>query len=97
ILLGAAFVYFFIPDYLFTALSTFNWMTWIAPKNKNLAFVTGSTIGVGFNPITTFDWSVINYASPLVIPFFATAKQYADTVVGAIILLILFYTNYQYT
>ncbi|KAK9384903.1 OPT oligopeptide transporter protein-domain-containing protein [Lipomyces mesembrius] len=96
ILLGAAFVYFFIPDYLFTALSTFNWMTWIAPKNKNLAFVTGSTIGVGFNPITTFDWSVINYSSPLVVPFFATANQYAGTVVGAIILLILFYTNYQY-
>ncbi|KAK9238778.1 OPT oligopeptide transporter protein-domain-containing protein [Lipomyces kononenkoae] len=97
ILLAAAFVYFFIPDYLFTALSTFNWMTWIAPKNKNLAFVTGSTIGTGFNPWTTFDWSVINYSSPLVVPFFTIANQYAGTVVGAVVLLILYYTNFKYT
>ncbi|KAK9343982.1 OPT oligopeptide transporter protein-domain-containing protein [Lipomyces starkeyi] len=97
IILGAAFVYFFIPDYLFTAVSNFNWMTWIAPKNKNLAFVTGSKIGVGFNPISTFDWSVINQATPLVIPFFSSANQFAGTVAGAVILLIMYYTNYKYT
>ncbi|KAK9242757.1 OPT oligopeptide transporter protein-domain-containing protein [Lipomyces tetrasporus] len=97
ILLAFSFVYFFIPDFLFTALSTFNWMTWIAPNNKNLAFVTGSKIGAGFNPIASFDWSVLNYASPMVVPFFTYANRYAGMVVAAIVLLILYYTNFQYT
>ena len=29
----ASFFWFFLPGYLFTALSTFSWVTWIAPKN----------------------------------------------------------------
>ena len=41
-------LYFWIPDYLFQALSTFNWMTWIKPDNQNLAVITGS-VG-GFEP-----------------------------------------------
>ncbi|KAK7205942.1 OPT oligopeptide transporter protein-domain-containing protein [Myxozyma melibiosi] len=97
ILLAITFVYFFIPDYLFTALSTFNWMTWIAPNNKNLAFVTGSKIGVGFNPIPSFDWSVINYANCLVVPWFTTANQYLGSVLGALICLGLYYSNYKWT
>ncbi|KAK9472935.1 OPT oligopeptide transporter protein-domain-containing protein [Dipodascopsis tothii] len=97
ILLAGSFVYFFIPDYLFTALSTFNWMTWIAPTNKNLAFVTGSKIGAGFNPIPSFDWSVINYATPQVLPFFTYANKYFGAVVGAIVMLIMYYTNYKFT
>jgi hypothetical protein len=53
------FVYYWFPGYLFTALSTFNWMTWIAPNNPLLALLTGSETGLGlFNPITTFDWNV---------------------------------------
>ena len=55
---GSMFLYYWIPGYLFTALSQFNWMTWIAPKNFTLAIVTGSNLGLGFNPITTFDWNV---------------------------------------
>ncbi|KAK9466093.1 OPT oligopeptide transporter protein-domain-containing protein [Lipomyces arxii] len=97
ILLAVSFVYFFIPDYLFTALSTFNWMTWIAPKNKTLAYVTGSTAGVGFNPLPTFDWAVINYATPMVLPFFTSANQYIGTIIGAVIVLILVYTNSKFT
>ncbi|KAK9475590.1 oligopeptide transporter 2, partial [Lipomyces japonicus] len=97
ITLAASFLYFFVPDYLFTALSTFNWMTWIAPKNKNLAFITGSTIGFGFNPITTFDWSVINQNSPLVVPFFTVANRYAGQIVGGLTLIILYYTNYKFS
>ncbi|KAK9460478.1 OPT oligopeptide transporter protein-domain-containing protein [Lipomyces oligophaga] len=97
ILLAASFIYFFIPDYLFQALSTFNWMTWIAPQNKNLAFVTGYKIGFGFNPIASFDWSVINYATPLVLPFFTTANQFAGTCVAGLTLLILFYTNVKFS
>ncbi|KAK9464220.1 OPT oligopeptide transporter protein-domain-containing protein [Lipomyces oligophaga] len=97
ILLWASLIYFFVPDYLFEGLSTFNWMTWIAPNNKNLAFVTGSLIGAGFNPIVTFDWSVINYSSCLVVPFYVTANRFFGCVMGGIVLLILYYTNYKYT
>ncbi|KAK9465643.1 OPT oligopeptide transporter protein-domain-containing protein [Lipomyces arxii] len=39
---GIMFVLFWLPNYLFTALSTFNWMTWNAPKNVNLAYPAGS-------------------------------------------------------
>ncbi|KAK9451585.1 OPT oligopeptide transporter protein-domain-containing protein, partial [Limtongia smithiae] len=97
ILLAVAFVYFFIPDYLFTGLSSFAWIAWAAPNNKNVAFVTGSTVGLGYNPWPTFDWSVINYATPLVRPFFSYINQYIGALVGGIILLIIFYSNLKYT
>ncbi|KAF7532472.1 hypothetical protein G7054_g7913 [Neopestalotiopsis clavispora] len=72
------FVYYWFPGYLFTALSTFNWMTWIAPENFTLAILTGSSLGLGlFNPITTFDWNVATSSyAPLAMPFFATCTQY---------------------
>ncbi|TVY45580.1 Oligopeptide transporter [Lachnellula subtilissima] len=38
------FVYYWLPGFLFTALSTFNWMTWIDPKNVTLAILTGSSL-----------------------------------------------------
>lgn len=41
------FIYYWLPGYLFTALSTFNWMTWIAPNNLTLAILTGSSLGLG--------------------------------------------------
>ncbi|KAK9468751.1 OPT oligopeptide transporter protein-domain-containing protein [Lipomyces arxii] len=97
ILLACSFLYFFIPNFLFTALSTFNWMTWIAPTNKNLAFVTGSRLGVGFNPIATFDWAVINFSSPLVVPFFSVVNMYFGAIIGALVLLGMYYSNYLYT
>ncbi|KAK9452716.1 OPT oligopeptide transporter protein-domain-containing protein [Dipodascopsis uninucleata] len=97
ILLAASFLYFFIPDYLFTAISTFNWMTWIAPQNKNLAFVTGTSTGVGINPIPSFDWAMINYANPLIIPFYSFINTYLGTFIGAIVLLALYYSNVNYS
>ena len=36
-----SFVWFWVPNFLFGALRAFNWMTWIAPNNFNLAAVTG--------------------------------------------------------
>ncbi|KAK9464219.1 OPT oligopeptide transporter protein-domain-containing protein [Lipomyces oligophaga] len=95
--LAVSFVYFFLPDYLFTALSTFNWPSWIAPNNNNVAMVMGSKAGVGVNPIATFDWSVINYSYPLIVPFYTILNRYAGTVIGAVIIIIMVYTNYHYT
>ncbi|KAK9243650.1 OPT oligopeptide transporter protein-domain-containing protein [Lipomyces tetrasporus] len=89
IVMWGTLVYFFIPDYLFTALSTFNWMTWIAPNNKHLAFITGSYIGLGINPISTFDWSVVNQSSPLVVPFYTVVNRYLGMLVAALTLAVI--------
>ncbi|KAK9452717.1 OPT oligopeptide transporter protein-domain-containing protein [Dipodascopsis uninucleata] len=97
IALCVSFTFYVIPDYLFKALSTFNWMTWIAPQNKTLAFVTGSKIGLGFNPITTFDWAVINYSTPLILPFFVSLNAYIGTILGGLVVAAIYFSNYMYT
>ncbi|RDW82268.1 OPT-domain-containing protein [Coleophoma cylindrospora] len=91
----AMFFYYWLPGYLFTALSTFNWMTWIAPENFTLAILTGSSLGLGlFNPITTFDWNTAtsSYAA-LSQPFFATFTMYIGSIIGGCIILGIYYTN----
>ncbi|OAA57545.1 Tetrapeptide transporter, OPT1/isp4 [Niveomyces insectorum RCEF 264] len=96
---AAMFVYYWLPGYLFTALSTFNWMTWIAPHNVTLAILTGSSLGLGlFNPVTTFDWNVAtsSYAA-LAQPFFSTCTMYCGSVLGAFIILGIYYANMSYT
>ena len=89
------FFYYWLPGYLFTALSTFNWMTWIDPSNKTLAILTGSSLGLGlFNPITTFDWNIATSSyQALALPFFSTATQYAGAILGALIILGIYYSN----
>ncbi|KAK9465336.1 OPT oligopeptide transporter protein-domain-containing protein [Lipomyces arxii] len=97
ITLGLSFCWFFFPAYIFRALSYFNWITWIAPKNFNLAVICGSMLGLGFNPITTFDWSIVNYTNPLVVPFFSILNNYVGVFAGAFIVLAMYWTNYSYT
>ena len=58
---GGMFVYYWFPGYIFSALSFFNWITWIAPNNLNLAVVTGSICGMGLNPLPTFDWNMLRF------------------------------------
>jgi OPT family small oligopeptide transporter len=92
---AAMFVYYWLPGYLISALSTFNWMTWIAPQNFTLAILTGSLLGLGlFNPITTFDWNVAtsSYAA-LSQPFFSTFHMYISSMLGGLIILGIYYSN----
>jgi hypothetical protein len=63
-------VYYWIPDQFFQALRLFNWMTWISPDNKNLAIVTGSYGGMGFNPWSSWDPNTSG-SSVMQSPFFA--------------------------
>jgi len=68
IALACSFLWYWMPGYLFTALSVFNWVCWIAPNNivVNQLFGTLSGLGMG---VLTFDWSMIAYVgSPLVTP-----------------------------
>lgn len=92
------FFYYWLPGYLFTALATFNWMTWIAPKNYNLAVITGSSLGLGVNPWPTFDWNTATSSyQALAQPFYVVGTQYIGSVIGFFIIVGMFYTNYAYT
>lgn len=93
-----AFVYYWLPSYLFEALSFFNWLTWTSPKNFNLAAITGSISGLGLNPIPSFDWAVLNYNTPLEVPFYSQANLYVGSLIaGFVIIPGLYWTNYKWT
>lgn len=49
--------YFFFPGFIFSAMSYFSWITWIAPNNATLDTVCGFIGGMGLNPWPTFDWN----------------------------------------
>ncbi|KAH8659988.1 oligopeptide transporter protein [Xylariales sp. PMI_506] len=94
IVFSAMFVYFWLPDFIFPALSYFAWMTWIAPNNFNLNMITGSYYGMGFNPISTWDWNIISVVSaPLAYPFFAFTQQFLGVLLGGLIIIALWYSN----
>lgn len=90
------FVYFWIPNFLFTGLHSFNWMTWIAPNNFNLAMVTGYYGGMGYNPWATFDWNVAG-SGALVTPFFSAIQQYGARVLSGLIIIAMYYTNFYWS
>jgi OPT family small oligopeptide transporter len=85
-------VYYWIPNQFFQGIRLFNWMTWPAPNNFNLAVVTGSYGGMGFNPISTLDPNASG-ANVMDAPFFAQLQQYAMRVVSGIIIMIMYYSN----
>jgi hypothetical protein len=88
------FVYFWFPAYIIRAMSYFNWMTWIAPDNVNLAAVTGSVGGLGLNPFPTWDWSqFIIFGDPLILPFYSTFNGFLGALIAAPIVLTFWYTN----
>jgi OPT family oligopeptide transporter len=61
-------IWHWVPGYLFTALSFFNWVCWIAPNNVAINALFGTNTGLGMG-IFTFDWSMIAFiGSPLVTP-----------------------------
>ncbi|KAK0609299.1 Sexual differentiation process protein isp4 [Lasiodiplodia hormozganensis] len=90
------FCYFWFPNYIFQALSYFNWMSWIAPDNLNLNTVTGMVNGLGINPIPTFDWNTLLFIegnSPLVLSFFYWANQLGGMLATVPVVLGMWYTN----
>jgi OPT family small oligopeptide transporter len=85
-------IYYWVPNQFWVGLRLFNWMTWIAPNSFNLATVTGSYGGMGFNPISTFDPNVSGI-NAMKAPFFAQLQQYVMRVIGGIVILIMYYSN----
>ena len=92
---AAMFVYFWIPNTLFTALRSFNWMTWISPQNFALGMVTGFYGGMGFNPISTFDWNVAG-TTFLVTPWWSAIQQYSARVLSGLIIIGMYWGNYYW-
>jgi OPT oligopeptide transporter protein len=64
----------FLPSYLFTALSSFSWVCWIAPNNAKVNQLFGVSHGLAMG-ILTFDWGQIAFiGSPFPIPWWAAAN-----------------------
>ncbi|KDQ12567.1 hypothetical protein BOTBODRAFT_412338 [Botryobasidium botryosum FD-172 SS1] len=95
-LLGS-FLWYFVPGYLFTALSCFSWVTWIAPNNVKVNQMFGYSSGLGMS-VLTFDWGrIISSNSPLTAPWWAEANIGVGFFVSAWLLTpILYYTNTWY-
>ncbi|KAF2718410.1 OPT superfamily oligopeptide transporter [Polychaeton citri CBS 116435] len=89
-----AFVIFWFPDYIWTSLSTFAFVTWIAPHNQKVNAIFGMNSGLGLLPIS-IDWTQINYAGfPLTTPFYVTCNAFAVVVFFYLFLSpILYYSN----
>jgi hypothetical protein len=77
------------------ALSTFNWISWIAPDNVSLNNIVGGVNGLGLNPIPTFDFNNLTAYSwnPLVIPFFSTLNQFIGMMFGFVMIVAFYWTN----
>lgn len=94
IALGSMFVWFWFPNYIFSALSLFNWIAWIAPSNFTLTAITGIKKGLGLNPFPTFDWNIVTHnIDPLVVPFHVTFNLFLGCVLGGITIVGLYWTN----
>ncbi|KAF8518212.1 OPT oligopeptide transporter protein-domain-containing protein [Gautieria morchelliformis] len=91
---AGSFAFFFLPGFLFTALSVFSWVCWIVPKNvpANQLFGVSSGLGMG---ILTFDWTQIVWVgSPLMMPWWAEVHVFVGFVLFFwIITPLLYYTN----
>ncbi|EJD53618.1 OPT oligopeptide transporter [Auricularia subglabra TFB-10046 SS5] len=91
-------VWYFFPGYIFTALSYFSWVCWIAPNNIKVNHMFGVVHGLGMS-LFTFDWAQIAYiGSPLATPWWAEA----NVAVGFLFFFwfltpILYYTNTWYS
>ena len=67
VMLGS-FLYYWLPGYLWTGLSVFNWVCWIAPNDVVVNSLFGTVSGLGMG-LFTFDWAQMSVVgNPLVIP-----------------------------
>jgi OPT family small oligopeptide transporter len=92
-------VYEWFPNYLFAALATFGWVTWLAPNNVVINQLFGVNRGLGMS-ILTFDWATITTAnsSPLMAPWWSEVNVLFGFVLFFwIITPALYYTNTWYS
>ncbi|WVQ83671.1 OPT family small oligopeptide transporter [Cryptococcus sp. DSM 104549] len=74
---GAMFAWSFFPSYIFSALSCFDWVTWIRPDSQVINLLFGYQSGAGMS-FLTFDWGMMSaVANPLATPWWVTANVLA--------------------
>ncbi|KAJ4292306.1 hypothetical protein N0V88_005938 [Collariella sp. IMI 366227] len=80
-----SFVYYFIPGFLAQFLSSFAFMTWLAPNSPVVNQLFGYSTGLSLIPIT-FDWTQITgfIGSPLIPPWHAIA----NTMIGVVLFFV---------
>lgn len=80
--------------YLFTGLSIFSFICWIAPTKPVVNQLFGVATGLGMSGIT-FDWAQISYTgSPLVVPWFAAVNIFVGfLIIYWFLVPIMYYTN----
>ncbi|KAG6336208.1 hypothetical protein ID866_2885 [Astraeus odoratus] len=95
---SAAVIWYFFPGYIFTALSYFSWVCWVAPNNVVVNQMFGYISGLGMSLIT-FDWSQIAYiGSPLATPWWAEANVAIGFVFFFwLVVPCIYYTNTWYS
>ncbi|GAA5982688.1 hypothetical protein JCM11641_002337 [Rhodosporidiobolus odoratus] len=93
-IIAGAFCWYWLPGFLFVALSAFSWVCWIAPNNVVVNQLFGVSSGLGMG-LFTFDWSQIAYVvSPLVVPWWAEANVFVAFVLAFwLIAPLMYYTN----
>ncbi|KAH8096862.1 small oligopeptide transporter [Cristinia sonorae] len=91
-------LWYFVPGYLFSALSMFSWVCWIAPNNVKVNLLFGYRSGMGFS-LLTLDWNqVALIGSPLVTPWWAEANVVAGFVFFYWFLTpVLYFSNVWYS
>ncbi|KAK5664118.1 hypothetical protein OQA88_333 [Cercophora sp. LCS_1] len=91
---GGAFVYYFVPGFLAQFLSSFAFMTWLAPNSPVVNQLFGFSTGLSLIPVT-FDWTQISgyIGSPLVPPWHAIA----NTMIGVVVFFIFLASILHYT
>ncbi|KAL4743235.1 OPT oligopeptide transporter protein-domain-containing protein [Aspergillus similis] len=89
-----SFCWYWFPDFVFPALSHFNFACWIKPKSVVLNQLLGVKSGMGLIPIT-FDWTQVSYvASPLLVPSWAILNVAAGLVLWIwIVAVACYYSN----
>ncbi|TFK45067.1 oligopeptide transporter [Crucibulum laeve] len=94
IVMIGSFVFFFLPGYLFEALSVFSFICWAAPENVPVNQLFGVHSGLGMS-VLTFDWTQISWiGSPLMVPWWAEVHIFLGFVMFYWILTpALYYTN----
>ncbi|KAJ7736920.1 OPT oligopeptide transporter protein-domain-containing protein [Mycena metata] len=89
-----SFFFFFLPGFLFEALSVFSFVCWAAPNNVPVNQLFGVSSGLGMS-VLTFDWTEVSWiGSPLMVPWWAEVHVFLGFVTFYWILTpALYYTN----
>ncbi|KAK6834130.1 hypothetical protein PG987_008824 [Apiospora arundinis] len=95
---AGAFVWYWFPGLIFTGLSYFSWICWIAPNNVAVNHVFGMVTGLGLFPLT-FDWAMVAYnTNPLLSPHWAAVNVFFGFALWFwVVTPALYYTNTWFT